>query len=189
MLERVAAEHGPPKYLVTDQGVQFQHDYRAWCRRRGVRPRFGAVGKHGSIALVERFILSLKSEAFADLGMVPEDEPAMRARMAAYRVWFNEHRPHRALGGATPAEVVALAKLRAEARTEDGERQPRADDLGTAVANQAPRFEPRERYPAAAPCAAPRVEVRGGVGARLALVVDRMPGVPHLPIVSLRQAA
>ena len=35
---------------------------RQWCRRRGIRPRFGAVGKHGGIAIADRFVRSLKTE-------------------------------------------------------------------------------------------------------------------------------
>jgi transposase InsO family protein len=50
-----------PKYLVTDAGVQFTAaGFKAWCRRRGIRHRQGAVGQRGSIAVVERFIGSLK---------------------------------------------------------------------------------------------------------------------------------
>ena len=40
-----------PKHLVCDQGPQFtDNDFKAWCiRRLGRRPRYGAVGEHGSI--------------------------------------------------------------------------------------------------------------------------------------------
>lgn len=51
-----------PKYLVCDKGKQFWcGSFKEWCRRKGVQPRFGAVGKRGSIAVVERFVGSLKS--------------------------------------------------------------------------------------------------------------------------------
>ena len=51
-----------PKYIICDRGAQFDNDgFRQWCRRRGIRPRFGAIGQHGSIAVVERFILTLKT--------------------------------------------------------------------------------------------------------------------------------
>ncbi len=33
-----------------------------WCRGKGCRPRFGAVGRHGSIAVLERFIQTVKVE-------------------------------------------------------------------------------------------------------------------------------
>ena len=46
-----------PRYIITDKGRQFWCDaFKGWCQRRSIRPRFGAVGKQGSIAAVERFI-------------------------------------------------------------------------------------------------------------------------------------
>ena len=52
-----------PRHLITDQGKQFRDKaFGQWCRRRGIRQRFGAVGKYGSIAVVEPFVRTLKSE-------------------------------------------------------------------------------------------------------------------------------
>ena len=49
--------------MICDNGKQFWCDaFKAWCDGHGITPRFGAVGRHGSIALVERFILTLKNE-------------------------------------------------------------------------------------------------------------------------------
>jgi transposase InsO family protein len=57
----MAAAGAVPKYIICDRGKQFDCDaFRAWCKRKGIRPRFGAVGKHGSIAVVERAILTIK---------------------------------------------------------------------------------------------------------------------------------
>jgi len=51
-----------PGHLITDQGKQFRDKaFGRWCRRRGIRQRFGAVGKYGSIAVVERLIRTIKS--------------------------------------------------------------------------------------------------------------------------------
>jgi transposase InsO family protein len=53
----------PPKYVITDKGTQFWcKSFKRWCRRKSIRPRFGAVGKFGSIAVVERFMRSMKNE-------------------------------------------------------------------------------------------------------------------------------
>ena len=50
-----------PKHLICDKGRQFWcSGFKCWCRRRHIRLRFGAVGQHGSIALIERFIRTLK---------------------------------------------------------------------------------------------------------------------------------
>ena len=49
-----ASDHGNQ---LTDEG------FRRWCTRRGMRQRVGAVGKYGSIAVVERFIRTLRPSA------------------------------------------------------------------------------------------------------------------------------
>ena len=42
-----------PKYLICDKDSIFWCDaFKRWCKRRRIRPRFGAVGQHGSIAVV-----------------------------------------------------------------------------------------------------------------------------------------
>jgi hypothetical protein len=54
-------------------------------------PRFGAVGQHGSIAVVERLHRTLKE--LLRLTTIPEDQTAF------------EHRPYETLDGKTPNEV------------------------------------------------------------------------------------
>jgi transposase InsO family protein len=51
-----------PRYIVCDRGSQFDcAAFRKWCKKQGIqRPRYGAIGRHGSIAVVERSILSIK---------------------------------------------------------------------------------------------------------------------------------
>jgi transposase InsO family protein len=61
-----------PKYLVTDSGPQFTSaNFRPWCRRHGIRHRRGAVGQTGSIAVCERFVLTLKQGCTRVLSVVP----------------------------------------------------------------------------------------------------------------------
>ena len=61
-LEQICKENdAKPKHLVSDQGVQFTaNEFREWCRTKDIKQRFGAVGKHGSIAVTERVILTYK---------------------------------------------------------------------------------------------------------------------------------
>jgi transposase InsO family protein len=54
-----------PKYTASDQGSEFGEEYLEWCDDHDVRARFGAVGRHGSIAVEERFIRTLKQEGLA----------------------------------------------------------------------------------------------------------------------------
>jgi transposase InsO family protein len=156
-----------PRHIITDKGRQFWCDsFKQWCGRRAIRPRFGAVGKQGSIATVERFIRSMKNEC-TRLIRVPLRIEAMRHELGAYATWFNEHRPNQALDGRTPREIHA----------------------GTQPANARPRFEPRTNWPINGPCASPQTAIRGKRGTKLALAVGYVEGRRHLPMVELRKAA
>lgn len=167
MLQEAAASHGrPPRYTVTDQGKEFQDDYRAWCKSRGVKPRYGAIGKHGSIALIERFHRTLKSEGLRRI-LVPLAIDEMQRELDLFCRWYNVHRPHRGLHGGTPAEA------------RDG-AQP---------AHRLRGFETRPGYPLDGKMRERRriktmMRVEG-----IELVVDHLEGQRHLPVVELRQAA
>ena len=162
LLQRAIGVAGrAPKYIITDRGTQFRERYRRWCADRGIRPRFGAIGKKGSIAVIERFWRSLKDECFRFVG-VPLALPVMRGRLADYVRWYNEERPHQTLRGATPAERLA-------------KRKPRIERSG---------FETRVAMLARAPPGDRRKPAE-----RLRLIVRSDKGGPHLPTVRLRKAA
>jgi len=76
-----------PKHLISDQGIQFRQDYRRWCARRGIKPRWGAVGNHRSIAIIERFWRSMKAEC-CGLLLVPLKPQAFQAELDCYAAWF-----------------------------------------------------------------------------------------------------
>src|SRR6266571_5341168 len=79
-LEQLIAEVGqPPRYLVSDQGRQFvAREFRRWCRRRGIRQRFGAIGQYGSLAVIERCIRTIKNECTRRLILIPYRLAAMQ---------------------------------------------------------------------------------------------------------------
>jgi len=157
-----------PQHLVSDQGSQFTaREFTRWCRRRGVRQRFGAIGKYGSLAVIERCIRTIKHECTRRLITVPYRLTAMEQELVIYFSWYNRHRPHSRLGALTPDEGYH-------------HRRPAA---------QGPRFEPRPRWPRRAPCALPRTLIRGQPGATLHLAVRYHGGRRHLPIVTLKRAA
>ena len=167
-LDRTILQQGAtPRYLISDKGVQFWcSGYKHWCRLRDIMPRFGAVGQHGSIAVVERFIRTLKDEGTRRI-LVPQRRQDLRGRLTWFLEWYNEFRPHMTLGGKTPNEVYHA-------------RPP---------ANQQARIEPRRRWPANAPCAKPSVPVDGETGAVFHLALTHHADQDHLPIVTLRRAA
>ncbi len=165
LLNRTIKKEGAkPKYLIYDKGKQFWcESFKDWCEQKGILPRFGAVGKKGSIAVIERFIGSLKCECM-DVILVPIREEAFRRELALFSDWYNQHRPHSALGGQTPAEIhhgMKPAGLRA-------------------------RFEPRARWPAGA---ASKTSASRERDATFRLELSYYSGREHLPIVTLKRAA
>jgi putative transposase len=168
-LERLFREVGhQPRYLVSDQGRQFvAKEFRRWCRRHDIRQRFGAIGKYGSRALIERCIRTLKGECTRRLVAVPYRFAGFKQEVRLYLSWNNGHRPHTRLGAATPDEVYY-------------HRRP---------AIRAPRFAPRPRWPRRSPCASPRTLIRGQPGVQLGLDVRYLGDRRHLPVVSLKRAA
>ena len=80
--------------LICDRGSQFDCEgFRDWCRRAGIKPpRYGAIGQHGSIAVVERFILTLK-DGCTRLLLVPYRRESFLRELALFREWYNEARP------------------------------------------------------------------------------------------------
>ena len=160
----IKKEGAKPKFLICDKGNQFWcESFKDWCEQNGILPRFGAVGKKGSIAIIERFIGSLKSECM-DVILVPIREEAFRRELSLFSDWYNRHRPHPALGGQTPAEI----------------------HHGMKPAGQRSRFEPRTRMPIGA---SPKAPASGERGAIIRLEVSHHSGRRHLPIVALKRAA
>jgi len=156
-----------PTHLITDHGTQFTADaFHRWCQRGRVQQRFGAIGQYGSLAVVERFIRSLKNECTRAI-LVPFSRRPFAAEVDFYVAWFNAHRPHGWLGGRTPDEVYC----------------------GTMPACRKPRFEPRSRWPRRSPCAQPQALVRGRPGAVVELHVGYYADRKHLPLVTLKRVA
>src|SRR5262245_52748052 len=103
-----------PTWVVTDRGRQFTS--RAFARavsRSGARRRFGAVGRKGSIAVIERFWRSMKGEYARGL-LLCRPLRSIERRLGAYAGWFNAHRPHQGLDGRTPDEVHFAVSTRAK---------------------------------------------------------------------------
>jgi hypothetical protein len=156
-----------PRHLIPDRGREFTaKSFRRGCRRSGIRQRFGAIGKHGCIALVERCIRTLKDEGVRRW-LAPIRWRSVGGELSLFADWYNDQRLHGGLGGATPDEAY----------------------FGRLPAYHRPRYEPRLRWPRDARCAQPQAPVRGRPGVRLALEVRYLEGRAHLPVVLLTRAA
>ena len=78
--------------------------FRRKLLRLGVKQRFGAVGKKGSIALIERLWRTLKDTLGLHL-LRPLVAQNLMEKIEMGLVHYAHFRPHQALGGATPAEI------------------------------------------------------------------------------------
>ncbi len=63
--QAIRAAGRTPKYIISDQGVQFQEAFGLWCEGQGIQHRRGEIGRHGSIAVIERVFRTLKKELLA----------------------------------------------------------------------------------------------------------------------------
>ena len=102
-LEQAFLRHGPPKHLISDQeGVFVSEAVASLLRDWNVKQGFGAIGKHGSIAVTERLIWTLKREWLARVVVIRGLEH-LGELLADFEVYYNQHRCHQRLNGATPS--------------------------------------------------------------------------------------
>jgi len=104
-LESAMKEHSTPKHIISDQASVFTGDvFAELLDSWNIKPRLGAVGKHGSISVTERVIKTLKYEwlkrvpiikGFDHLTMLCEE----------FECWYNSWRPHMTLDGFRPDDV------------------------------------------------------------------------------------
>jgi len=104
-LEEAFWRHGPPRHLITDQeGVFISDAFRDLLIPWNVRQRFGAVGKHGSIAVTERVILTLKYEWLKRVPVI-RGLDHLNQLLHDFEVYYNEYRGHATLDGAIPSVI------------------------------------------------------------------------------------
>lgn len=105
MVVQSARLHGAPKHFVSDQGPQFTDaGFRAALARLGIRQRHGAIGRVGSIAVIERFWRTLKSLG-AFRVFPPLTRSDLESRLRRVLLYYSVFRPHQGLAGGSPAEV------------------------------------------------------------------------------------
>jgi len=104
-LEQAFEKYGQPKHIIMDQhpnftGKAFSELLENW----NVKPRFGAVGKKGSIAVTERVNKTLKYEWLKRVPIIRGFD-YLTILCQDFTIWYNEWRPHMTLDGARPGDV------------------------------------------------------------------------------------
>jgi len=104
-LESAFHRHGPPKHIITDQESVFTSDaFSKLLGEWGVKQRFGAVGKQGSIAVTERALLTLKQEWLRRVPVIQGMGHLYRL-LSDFTDYHNDYRGHMTLDGAAPRAV------------------------------------------------------------------------------------
>jgi transposase InsO family protein len=106
-LEDAFLRHGAPKHIITDQEGIFTGEALAellvdW----DVKHRLGAVGQHGSIAVTERVIRTLKYEWLKRVPLVGGLDHLAQL-LLDFADYYNSWRPHSTLDGAVPDLIHA----------------------------------------------------------------------------------
>ena len=104
-LERAMQKHGAPKHIISDQAKVFVGDvFAELLRQWNIKPRLGAVGKHGSIAVTERVIKTLKYEWLKRVSLIKGFDH-LATLCDEFVDWYNAWRPHMTLDGLRPDDV------------------------------------------------------------------------------------
>lgn len=111
LLRSAVRAFGAPRYLITDRGREFDNGlFRKTCSRLGIVHRFGSTANIFATARLERFWRTMKDQARLRAPWAVFDLVELEDRLAAFLTQYALFRPHRSLGGATPAEAFAGVK-------------------------------------------------------------------------------
>jgi len=117
-LDRVLAEHGKPKMIVSDNGTELTSNaILQWADDHNVAWHYIAPGKPVQNAFAESFIGRLRDELLNET--LFRSLSHARAVLEAWRADYNNERPHSRLGWISPA-IYAAARRSAALRSTDG---------------------------------------------------------------------
>jgi len=103
LVRSVAREFGKPRFVLTDHGPQFRRQFRSAVRDRGIIPVQARVRAPYLNGKIERAFRTLR--VWWRLVLTGLTKRSIQRRMDDFKDWFNQVRPHSALGGLTPQEA------------------------------------------------------------------------------------
>lgn len=108
VLERLRITRGLPAVIITDNGSEFtSHGFDAWAYARDVRIDHIQPGKPVQNCFIESFNGTFRDDCLNAHWFVALSR--VRVTTEAWRVEYNEERPHSSLNDLTPAEFARLA--------------------------------------------------------------------------------
>ncbi len=113
----LVAKRGAPKRVFTDNGSEFSgRMFDLWAYHHQVRIDFSRPGKPTDNCFIESFNGSLRDECL-NVHWFESMEEA-KERIEAWRIDYNESRPHQALREETPAEFALRTEQLEQSRSE-----------------------------------------------------------------------
>ncbi len=104
-MEIAIEKYGPPKYIISDQAHVFTGEvFAELLGKYNIKPRLGAIGKHGSIAVTERVNKTLKYEWLKRIALIKGIDH-LTDLCKEFELWYNNWRPHMTLDGLRPDDV------------------------------------------------------------------------------------
>ncbi len=104
LLDNTIEKYGPPKHIISDQGSVFISQAFNDLLGDNIKHRYGAIGKHGSIAVTERANKTLKYEWLKRVVLI-RGYNHLTELCDEFQVWYNQWRPHMTLDGLRPDDV------------------------------------------------------------------------------------
>jgi len=107
-LERVVKHRGYPTMITVDNGSEFASKaLDAWAHAHGVKLDFIRPGKPVENAMIESFNGRFRDECLNAQVFISLHDA--RQKIEAWRIDYNEHRPHGSLEDLTPREFAEQA--------------------------------------------------------------------------------
>jgi putative transposase len=104
-LEQAAEAYGLPKRIVVDNGPEFtSRAMQRWAKDRDIELHFIEPGKPTQNAFIESFNARLRDECLNE--HVFSNVQEAQTVLEQWRNYYNQERPHGALGGQTPNEFA-----------------------------------------------------------------------------------
>ena len=109
VLTRIASERSLPKTIRVDNGPEFTSKVLdQWAYWHKVELDFSRPGKPTDNALIESFNGRLRAECLNENWFLSLDDAT--EKLEAWRIDYNEHRPHSALGNLAPSEFASTGQ-------------------------------------------------------------------------------